>query len=89
MRKTRKSNVMNVYFELKKRVFSLVLFSVNGGIGKEDDKFYREVEQQRRNDPHSVIMSWIKTKISFSVIRSKIICQESSHSIKHEAANTV
>ena len=43
MRRKRKINAVNLYFKLKEGFYSLVIFSVNGGMGKENDKPYREV----------------------------------------------
>ena len=38
----------------------------------------------KRDEPHSVMMSWIRKKISFSIIKSIITCIHGNRSIRHE-----
>ena len=57
--------------------FTPLVFSVNGGMGKEANKCYIWIAEkfaEKRNEPCSVMMSWIRRKISFLMMKSIIIC---------------
>ena len=67
--------------------FTLLAFSVNGGMGKEANKSYSRIAEklaEKRDESYSVIMSWIRRKISFLLMKSIIMCIRGSRSIKHE-----
>ena len=67
--------------------FTPLVFTVNGSMGREASKFYKrlaEVLCEKRNEPYSLTMSWIRRKISFSLMRSVIMCLRGSRSIKPE-----
>ena len=64
-----------------------LFFSVNGGVGKEANKCYSRTAEklaQKRDEPHSVMMSWIRRKISFLMMKSIIMCIRGSRSIRYE-----
>ena len=57
------------------------------GWGKEANKCYSRIVEklaEKRDEPYSVMMSWIWRKISFSMMKSIFICIYGSRSIKHE-----
>ena len=67
--------------------FTLLVFSVNGGMGKVANKCYSRIAEklaEKRDEPYSVMMSWIRRKISFLMVKSVIMCIRGSWSIKHE-----
>ena len=65
--------------------FTQLVFSVNGGMGKEANKCYFRINEnlgKKRYEPYSVIMSWIRRKISFSMMKSIIMYICGNRSIK-------
>ena len=65
--------------------FTQLVFSVNGGMGKEGNKCYFRITEnlgKKRYEPYSVIMSWIRRKISFSMMKSIIMYIRGNRSIK-------
>ena len=44
----------------------------------------RRILAVKRDEPHSVMMSWIRKKISFSIIKSINTCIHGNQSIRHE-----
>ena len=56
--------------------FTPLVMSVSGGMGRECRRFcYRlsEMISDKRNILHSIAASWIKRKISFSLMRSIVV----------------
>ena len=73
--KKRKYNnrVMNV----EQRCFTSLAFSANGGMGHECKKFYSVLAEMitiKRKQEYCITMSWLRRKISFSVMRSILLC---------------
>ena len=57
--------------------FTPLIFSINGGMGKEANKCYSRIDEklaEKRDIPYLVMMSWIRRKISFSMMKSIIAC---------------
>ena len=56
-------------------------------MGKEANKCYSWIAEklvEKRDEPYSLMMSCIRRKISFSMMKSIIMCICGSRSIKHE-----
>ena len=73
--KKRKYNnrVMNV----EQRYFMPLAFSVNGGMGRECKKFYSVLAEMitlKQKQEYCITMSWLLRKISFSLMRSILLC---------------
>ena len=88
MEKKQKSN--ESILQAENGSFTPLVFSVNGGLENEANKCYSRIAKklaEKRDKPYSVTTSWIRKKISFSMMKSIIICIRESHSIKHEWEN--
>ena len=62
-----------------------LVFSVNGGMGRECKKFYSRLTEmiaEKRNISNSIATTFIRTKISFSLLRSMLLCIRGSRSVK-------
>ena len=84
MEKKRKYNER--ILQVENGSFTPLVFSVNGRMGKEANKCYSGIAEKlakKRYEPYSVTMSWIRRKISFSMMKSIIMCIRGSPSIKH------
>ena len=73
--KKRKYNnrVMNV----EQRYFMPLAFSANGGMGRECKKFYSVLAEMitlKQKQEYCITMSWLLRKISFSLMRSILLC---------------
>ena len=65
--------------------FTPLVFSVNGGMGRECKKLYSrltEMTAEKRNISNSIATTFIRTKISFSLLRSMLLCIRGSRSVK-------
>ena len=72
--------------EVKCGVFTPLVLSTNGGMGKEPATFYRRLADliaQKRQHPYSRVMGWLRCWLSFVSIRSSIMCIRGSRSSLH------
>ena len=57
--------------------FILLVFSSSGGMAPECRMFFKQLSSlvaDHRKETYSLVASWIKTKLSFSLLRSAILC---------------
>ena len=62
--------------EIEKGSFTPLVFSVSGGCGKECDVVLKKLATmiaKKTHNTHSSIMSWMRTQISFTLLRSCIV----------------
>ena len=70
--------------EMEHGSFTPIVMSATGGMTMKCSKFYSclsEMIAEKRDQPYSVIASWIHRKISFSLIRSIGMCIGGSRSV--------
>ena len=63
--------------EVEQGSFTPLVFSNSGGSGPECTKFLRRLSEMmadRRRERQSTVMGWLRTRLSFSLLRSSIIC---------------
>ena len=57
--------------------FTPLVFSANGGMGRECKKFYSVLAEMitlKQKQEYCITMSWLLRKISFSLMRSILLC---------------
>ena len=65
-----------------------LLYTTSGGMSKECGAFYGRVVEllaEKRGLPKSMVSNWIRTRISFSLVRSMNLCIRGSRSLKRKA----
>ena len=75
----KKEKYLKAYEE--RRVLFTPLFSVDGMLGLEASRFLKQLSENlgykwERN--YSTIMSWVRTQITFSILRASILCLRGS-----------
>ena len=63
--------------EIEKSSFTPLIFTVTGGCGKECDIVLKKLATMiadKTGNTHSSVMSWIRTEISYTLLRSCIVC---------------
>ena len=58
-------------------VFTPLMFSTTGGMGQEATAFYKrlaDILAQKQQKPYSVVIRWLRCKLSFAAVRSSISC---------------
>ena len=64
-------------------VFTPLVFSTNGGMGQEASTFYKRLADmiaQKRKHTYSVVMGWLRCRLSFALIRSSVMSIRGSRS---------
>ena len=68
--------------------FTLLVFATNGGMGRECIHFYQRlsemIAEKKRNVSVLKTTNFIRTKISFSLLRSTLLCLRGSRSLRKE-----
>ena len=63
--------------EVENGTFTPLVFNVYGGMGRECQVFYKRLSSmlaEKRDDSYSQVASWIRTKTSFALLRSSLMC---------------
>ena len=74
--------------EVEHRCFTPLVFSTSGGIGREGTTFYKRLAAMLndvRKEPYSVVLGWIRRRISFSLLRSAILCMRGSRHLRRNS----
>ena len=82
---TKKRSYNTRVLEVENATFTPLVFSCFGGQGFECKRFYQRINEklsEKRDISPSVSMKYIRTKISFSLIRSALLCLRGSRSFK-------
>ena len=59
------------------------MFSALGGMGAECSMFYKRLSgliSEKRNEKMSVVATWLRTKLSFALLRSSLLCVRGTRS---------
>ena len=63
--------------EIEKGTFTPLVFTVQGGCGRECDAFLKQLSEKiakKSGEDQSSIMAWIRTKLSFALVRTSVVC---------------
>ena len=63
--------------EVEHGTFSALVFSSTGGMGRQAITTYKRLASliaEKRDEPYSITMGWIRCRLSFSLLRSSIMC---------------
>ena len=63
--------------------FTPLVFSINGNMGREGQKFYSCLAQLR-DLPQSISSNWIRTKVCFVLLKSSRLCLRGSRTVCRE-----
>ena len=72
--------------EMEHGVFTPLVFSSTGGMGREAITFYKRLADmlsQKRQHPYPTVMGWLRCRLSFASLRSSIMCIRGSRSSLH------
>ena len=66
--------------------FSPLVFTINGSMGDECRAFYSRLAElisiKRKLPNKAMVSSWLRTKVSFALVRSMLLCLRGSRSIQ-------
>ncbi len=72
--------------EVEHGVFTPLVLSATGGMGREAETFYKRLADgisRKEQKAYSIIMGWIRRRLSFAILRSAILCIRGSRSSRH------
>ena len=72
--------------EVEHGVFTPLVLSTTGGMGREAETFYKRLADgisRKERKEYSVVMGWIRCRLSFAILRSAILCIRGSRSSRH------
>ena len=78
--------------EVEHGSFSPLIFSTSGGMGPIATVVYKRIATliaEKRDQPYSRTLFWIRCKLSFSLLRSAIMCIRGSRSSYHHPAGMI
>ena len=78
--------------EVEHGVFTPLVFSSTGGMGREAATFYKRLANmisQKRQHPYPTVMGWLRCRLSFASLRSAIMCIRGSRSSFHRPVHGV
>ena len=67
--------------DVKMGSFTPLVFGTNGGMGIECPRFLKHLADkiaQKDTDPHHIVITWLRTQISFELLRSVHACVRAS-----------
>ena len=75
--------------EIEKGTFTPLVFTTTGGMGEECLRYHRRLAEllAMKKEDYAKTMNWIRVKISFSLIRSTLVCLRGSRSIRRKPYN--
>ena len=79
-------HVLNSSIEVEHGSFTPLVFSTTGGMGRQSTIFYSRLASllaRKRHQPYSTTMGWLRCHLSFSLLRSSILCIRGSRSSRH------
>jgi hypothetical protein len=76
--------------EVEHGCFSPLVFSVSGGMGPAANVVYKKLASMiaaKHSQSYSQTINWLRCRLSFSLLRSSIMCIRGSHSSANHPAN--
>ena len=72
--------------EVEHGFYSPLVFSTTGGMARECSTFYRRLADMisiKQDKPYSLVVSWLRTRLSYASLRAAYLCIHGSRSSHH------
>ena len=76
--------------EVEQATFTPLVFTTTGGMTPECQVYHKrlaELLSAKKGEDYSTTMSWIRTRISFSILRTSLLCLRGSRSMRRVNLN--
>ena len=89
----KKRNYNQRIMQVEHGTFTPLIFSVNGGVGPECERFHKQVAEkisEKSGENYGHVISWIRCKLSFLILRAALMCVRGSrpHNPKNASETT-
>ena len=77
MNQLKKENTIKRVQNVEHGVFTPLVFTTTGSMGKEGTTFYKRLADmlsRKQEKPYSVVMGWLRCRLTFALLRSAILC---------------
>ena len=77
--------------EVEHGSFTPIVLSAYGGFGRETERFVSNLIHkiaEKKDMPVSVVANYIRTKISFILVKSQVLCMRGSRKVWHQHLDT-
>ena len=67
--------------EVEHGTFTPLVIGTNGGMGKECQMFMKNLAEKlaiKQSEEYAYVMTWLRTKLSFEILRSTVLCVRGS-----------
>ena len=78
--------------EVEHGVFTPLVFSTTGGMGRETATFYKRLADKiasKEGKTFPTVMGWLRCRLSFAILRSAILCIRGSRSSRHRPTRDI
>ena len=78
---------LTLVMEVEQGTFTPVVFTTTGGMADECVKYHSRLAEliaNKKGEGYSSAISWIRTKVSFAIVHSAILCSRGSRSRKRQ-----
>ena len=78
--------------EVEHSVFTPLVFSTTGGMGREAATFYKRLADKivsKEGKTFPTVMGWLRCRLSFAILRSAILCIRGSRSSRHRPTRDI
>ncbi len=72
--------------------FTPLIFTINGGVGSECSAFHKNLAEKiatKTGDQYAKVLTFIRCKLSFIILRSAILCLRGSRSISTKQQTSI
>ena len=76
--------------DIEQGTFTPLIFTTTGGMGEECEKYHSRLAEliaTKKGERYSKTISWIRAKISFSIIRSALLCLRGTRTFRNRKCN--
>lgn len=78
--------------DIEHGVFTPLIFTTTGSMGRQGTTFYKRLADllsRKQGTPYSVVMGWLRCRLSFAILRSAIMCLRGTRSSFRRPINEV
>lgn len=71
--------------DIEHGTFTPLVFTTTGGMGEECKRFHSRLAEliaAKKGENYATTMSWIRSKVSFAILRSALLCLRGSRTIR-------
>ena len=79
--KEKKRQYLKRVLDVEHGTFTPLIFGTNGGLGKECSDFIKNIAlkiAEQEDEKFGIVMSWLRTKLSFELLKSVLLCVRGS-----------